>query len=78
MEENSDFTLILNGQGLKSIVLPWKCHSGRIMELCDDCNNCAQFQFFEEKSSVNDMAFFVILSHFVSSSHLICGNENLE
>ena len=31
----------LNGEGLEPIVLPWKCHRGHIMELCDECNNCA-------------------------------------
>ena len=28
----------LNGEGLEHIVLPWKCHSGHIMELCHECN----------------------------------------
>ena len=29
----------LNGEGLLPIVLPWKCHSGHIVEVCDECNN---------------------------------------
>ena len=52
----------LNGEGLEPIVLPWKCHSGHIMELCDECNNCTKFQFYTEKV-VRDIAFFVILHH---------------
>jgi len=35
----------LNGESLEPIVLPWKCHSGHIMELCDECNYCTEFQF---------------------------------
>ena len=38
----------LNGEGLEPIVLPWKCYSGHIMELCE-CNNCTEFQFYAEK-----------------------------
>ena len=56
---------LLNGEGLEPIVLPWKCHSEHMMELCDECNNCTKFQFFTEK--VLDIPFFVILHHFVSS-----------
>ena len=33
---------LLNGEGLEPIVLPWKCHSGHTMELCDECNNCTK------------------------------------
>ena len=44
--ENSD---LLNGEGLEPIVLPWKCHSGNIMKLCGDCNNCTKFQFYTKK-----------------------------
>jgi len=47
-------------------VLPWKCHSGHIPELCDECNNCTKFQFYAEKV-VRDIQLFVILSHFVST-----------
>ena len=49
---------------MEPIVLPWKCHSGRIMELYDDCNNCTKFQFYTEKV-VRDIAVFVILHHLV-------------
>ena len=42
---------ILNGEGREPIVLPWKCHSGHINKLCDDCNNCTKFQFIQKKSS---------------------------
>ena len=38
----------LNGKGLEPIVLPWKCQSGHIMELCDECNNCIHLQFCKE------------------------------
>ena len=46
----SDFTP-LDGEGLEPIVLPWKCYSGHIMELCDECNKCTKFQFYTEKFS---------------------------
>ena len=36
--------MTLNG----AIVLPWKCHSGHIMDFCDECNNGAKFQFSTE------------------------------
>ena len=55
----------LNGEGLEPIVLPWKCHSGHIMELCEEHNNCTEFQFYTEKVE-RDNQFFVILHHFVS------------
>ena len=54
---------LLNGEGLEPIVLPWKCHSEHIMELCDECNNCTKFQFYTEKV-FRDIPFFVILHHF--------------
>ena len=53
------------------------------MELCDECNNCTQFQLYTEKV-VRGTKFFVILHHFVSikindvTSHLICRHQNLE
>ena len=47
-------------------MLPWKFHSGPIMEFCDECNNCTKFQLFTEKV-VRDIRFFVILKHFVST-----------
>ena len=34
----------LKGESLELIVLPWKCHRGHIVELCDECNNCTKFQ----------------------------------
>ena len=52
----------LNGEGLGPIVSPWKCHIGHIAELCDECNNCAKFQFYTERDR----------------SPLIYINENLE
>ena len=30
-------------------MLPWKCHSGHIMELCDESNNCTKFQLYTVK-----------------------------
>ena len=27
---------LLNEEGLEPVVLPWKCHNGHIMELCDN------------------------------------------
>ena len=60
---------LLNGQDLKSIVLPQKFHSGRIMELSDECNNCTKFQFYTE-NILSYIPFFVILHHFVSA--MIC------
>ena len=56
----------LNGEGLEAIVLPWNCHRGHIMELCDECNNCTKFQLYTEKV-VRDIQFFVILHHFVAT-----------
>ena len=34
-------------------MLPWKCHSGRIIELCDECNNLTKFQFCTERNVGN-------------------------
>ena len=50
-------TLILPWFWMERASSPFCCHGNatvdiRIMELCDDCNNCAQFQFYVEKSSV--------------------------
>ena len=56
----------LNRESLEPIVLPWKCHSRHIMELCDECKNCTKFQLYTEKV-VRDIKFFVILHHFVST-----------
>ena len=56
----------LNEEGLEPIVLPWKYHSGHIMELYDKCNNCTKFQLYTEKV-VRDIQFFVILHHLVST-----------
>ena len=58
---------LLNEEDLETIVLPWKCHDGHvhIMELCDDRNNCAKFQFYAEKV-FRGIPFFVIL-HFMST-----------
>ena len=66
-------------------MLPWKCHSGHIMELCDECNNCTKFQLYAGKV-VRDINFFVMLHHFEMTSqvkndvtsHLICIKQNLE
>ena len=33
------------------------------MELCDECNNCINIQFYAKK----EIPFFVILNNFVSS-----------
>ena len=68
----------MNGEGLEPTVLLWKCHSGCIMELCDESNNCTKFQFYT--GQVRVVNFFVILHHCVHivTSHLICINQNLE
>ena len=47
-------------------MLPWKCHSGNIMKLCGECNNCTKFHFYTKKV-LPDIPFFVILQHFVST-----------
>ena len=54
----------LNGQGLEPIVLPWKCQSGHIMELCDECNNCTKFSSIQKKSSeiFHFLWFYIIVS----------------
>ena len=46
-------------------MLPWKCHNEHIMELCEEHNNCTEFQFYTEKVE-RDNQFFVILNDFVS------------
>ena len=38
-------------------MFPWKWHSGHIMELCDECNNCTKFQFYTE-NAFRDVPFF--------------------
>ena len=61
---------LLNGEDLEPIVLPWKCCSGHVMELCDECNNSTKFQLYTAKV-FRDIPFFVIkffLHHFVSTS----------
>ena len=45
----------LNDEGLEPIVLSWKCHSGYIVQLCDECNNCTKFQLYKV---VRDIQFF--------------------
>ena len=47
-------------------MFPWKCHSGHIMELCDECNNYTKFQFYTE-NAFRDIPFFVIAHHFMST-----------
>ena len=44
-------------------MLPWKCHNGHIMEVCDDCNNCTKFQFYTEKA-FRDIPFFCDFTSF--------------
>ena len=39
-------------------MLPWKCHSGHIMELRKECNNCTEFHFYTEKV-VRDIPLFL-------------------
>ena len=63
--ENSDF-IFLNGEGLEPIVLKWKCHSGNIIKLRGECNNCTKFQF-NTKKVFRGIPYFVILHHFVST-----------
>ena len=53
-----------NIASIEPIVLPWKCHGGYIMELCNECNNCIKFQFYAE-NVFRDIPFFVTLNHFV-------------
>ena len=53
----------MDGEGLESIVLPWKCHSGHIMDLCDEYNNCTKFQLCTEKV-FREMPFFVSFHRF--------------
>ena len=38
-----------NGESLEPILLPWKCHKGHFMKLCEERNNCTEFQFYTEK-----------------------------
>ena len=46
-------------------MLPWKCHSGHIMELCDEYNHCTKFQLYTEKV-VRDIKSFVIFHKMMS------------
>ena len=64
--ENSDFIFWMERAWREPIVLPWKCHSGNIMKLCGECNNCTKFHFYTKKV-LPDIPFFVILQHFVST-----------
>ena len=63
-------------------MLPWKCHSGHIIELCDECNNCTEFQFYTEKimrySIFCDFAPLCVPAVTIFTSNLICINQNLE
>ena len=47
-------------------MLLWKCHSGNIMKLCDDYNNCTKFEFYTEKV-FGDIPSFVMLHYFVTT-----------
>ena len=47
-------------------MLQWKCLSGHIMELCDQCNNCTKFRLYTEKA-FRDIPSFVIPHHFMST-----------
>ena len=72
---------LLNGYSPEPTVLPWKCHSGHIMELCDECNNCTKFQFCTKKSSeiFHFLWFYIIFCpHCDATSHLICRNQNFK
>ena len=42
--------LPLNEEDLKPIMLPWKCHIGLIMELCDECKIVLSFSSVQKKS----------------------------
>ena len=57
---------LLNREGLEPIVLPWKRHSGNIMKLWTDCNNCTKSQLYTEKV-FGDIPSFVMLHYFVST-----------
>ena len=59
-------------------MLPWKCRSGHIIELCDECNHCTKFQFYTE--NVRDIHFFVILHncpHCDVTIDLICYHNKI-
>ena len=47
-------------------MLPWKGHSGNVMKLYADCNNCTKFQFYTE-NVFGDIPSFVMLHYFVST-----------
>ena len=59
----------MNEEDLKPIMLPWKCHIGHIMELCDECKNYTKFQFCTKKVLRDIRFFFVIYAsvHIVTS-----------
>ena len=61
----------LNGECLESIVLPWKCYSGHIMELCDECNNCTKFQLFTCGKICERYSIFTPLCAHKMTSHVI-------
>ena len=56
-------------------MLPWKCHSGYVMKLCDECYNCTKFQFSTEYSIFCDFTNFFCPQYDVTN-YLICINQN--
>ena len=80
-EQQDHVIFPLNGEGLEPIRLSRKCHSGHVMELCDECSNCKSFQFHTEKV-FRDIPFFCDFTSFCLhcevTAHLIFINENLE
>ena len=64
-EGNSDFTLWIE-RAWSPLCYHRNVTVGHIMEFCDEYKNCKRFQFYTEKG-FRDIAFFVILHHFVST-----------
>ena len=52
-------------------VANWKCHSGHMIELSDECNNCTKFQFYKEKvfRDIHFLWFYIIVTSHSSNLH---------
>ena len=58
-------------------MLPWKCHSGHVMERCDEYNNSIKFQFYTERVLEIIHSFFLydVVSTFGRHKPVICINQ---
>ena len=64
----------LSGEGLDPFLLPWKCHSGHIMELRDERNDSTKFQFYKKSWDI----FTPLCVHTVKSQVINLHKQSLE